>query len=187
MTAHYETSADIRCRCGERFQDTANFEYHMGPPATPPSDVTWLEHSGALTVANNVSVLRVHSAANCLVKDRCSIHKRSDHVMRKFPQVWRADIGIMERICEHEVGHPDPDSPWDKDDARWSHGCCEQGCCGVAVDPVLTETAEQSGHQVTSVSWSNAGRAYVSCSCGVLMSGTDPHIIWQMHEGPDDS
>lgn len=53
----------------------------------------------------------------------CTIHNRSDHHMRHMPQEWRGDRGIMERICEHGVGHPDPDdiNP-DKD-----HGC--DLCC----------------------------------------------------------
>ena len=53
----------------------------------------------------------------------CTMHKRSDHSMRSFPQQWRWDRGIMERICEHNVGHPDPD---DITDDR-VHGC--DGCC----------------------------------------------------------
>ena len=39
----------------------------------------------------------------------CSIHNRTDHHMRGFPQTWRADRGIMERVCPHGIGHPDPD------------------------------------------------------------------------------
>jgi hypothetical protein len=39
----------------------------------------------------------------------CVIHNPSNHVMREFPTHWRADRGLMERICEHGIGHPDPD------------------------------------------------------------------------------
>lgn len=52
--------------------------------------------------------------------------------MRDFPQNFRPDRGIMERVCPHGVGHPDPD-----DHYYWSslgrlsefllHGC--DGCC----------------------------------------------------------
>ena len=57
----------------------------------------------------------------------CTIHKMSDHHMRHLPQHWRDDRGIMERICEHGVGHPDLDSPWKEGDWQWVHGC--DGCC----------------------------------------------------------
>ena len=47
-----------------------------------------------------------------------------------WPFRWRDDRGIMERICKHDVGHPDPDAaarfvrigePWQN-----IHGC--DGC-----------------------------------------------------------
>ena len=63
-----------------------------------------LEHTE--TVLHNV-----HSPSACAGAN-CTIHNRSDHHMRSFPQHWRSDRGIMERICPHGVGHPDPDSPW---------------------------------------------------------------------------
>lgn len=53
----------------------------------------------------------------------CVIHAPSDHSMRDFPTHWRSDRGMMERICPHGVGHPDPDDP--SDDR--THGC--DGCC----------------------------------------------------------
>ena len=53
----------------------------------------------------------------------CVIHAPSDHPMRDFPTHWRADRGMMERICPHGAGHPDPDDP--SDDR--THGC--DGCC----------------------------------------------------------
>lgn len=60
----------------------------------------------------------------------CTIHALTDHPMRAFPQHWRADRRIMERICPHGIGHPDPDE-WaireGLDDGR--HGC--DGCCRV--------------------------------------------------------
>jgi hypothetical protein len=29
--------------------------------------------------------------------------------MRDFPQHWNSNTMIMERMCPHDVGHPDPD------------------------------------------------------------------------------
>jgi hypothetical protein len=61
----------------------------------------------------------------------CVIHNPGPHHMREWPTCWRPDRGIMERICEHGVGHPDPD-----DQAflisqgrthEGVHGC--DGCC----------------------------------------------------------
>jgi hypothetical protein len=70
--------------------------------------------------------LVVHESDRCL-GERCTIHNKSDHSMRGFPQHWRGDRGIMERVCPHGIGHPDPDSPWTVDSYQWGHGC--DGCC----------------------------------------------------------
>jgi len=64
----------------------------------------------------------------------CSIHSPSDHPMIDWPTVFRSDTGMMERICSHGVGHPDPDAlnylvRSGQAGARWAgvHGC--DGCC----------------------------------------------------------
>lgn len=67
-------------------------------------------------------LVNVHEDSKCL-GDYCTIHHRSNHIMRNFPQHWREDRHIMERICTHGVGHPDPDEI--TRDA--THGC--DGCC----------------------------------------------------------
>lgn len=72
------------------------------------------------------TLLNVHDSDQC-DGEFCTIHNRSDHPMRAFPQHWRSDRGIMERICPHGVGHPDPDSPWPENSYQWVHGC--DGCC----------------------------------------------------------
>lgn len=65
----------------------------------------------------------------------CTIHSPTRHAMREFPTHWRDDRGMMERICPHGVGHPDPDylsfveETYGSEDA-WAegvHGC--DGCC----------------------------------------------------------
>lgn len=74
-------------------------------------------------------------AENERCKDGCCIHAPSAHSMRGWPQSWRADRLLMERICEHGVGHPDPDDISFKRvqhgdsvaDAEAEHGC--DGCC----------------------------------------------------------
>lgn len=60
-----------------------------------------LEHS-------NVHLARVHSPDLCQGRP-CPIHNLTEHSMRSFPQHFRWDRGVMERICSHGVGHPDPD------------------------------------------------------------------------------
>jgi hypothetical protein len=54
--------------------------------------------------------------------------------MRDWPLNWRADTGVMERICEHGVGHPDPDHldyarslDATRAEGQAIHGC--DGCC----------------------------------------------------------
>lgn len=85
-------------------------------------EIHTLEHS-------NETVVYTHSATGCLGQP-CTIHNRTEHSMRAFPQHWRDDRGIMERICPHGVGHPDPDdyrvrlSPYEG-----VHGCCQDRCC----------------------------------------------------------
>ena len=54
----------------------------------------------------------------------CVIHNLTDHHMRSWPQHYREDSRLMERICTHGVGHPDPDLP---DQGDKVHGC--DGCC----------------------------------------------------------
>lgn len=50
-----------------------------------------------------------HDPATCMFPNRCVLHNRSDHHMRGWTQIWRGDRAIMERICPHGIGHPDPD------------------------------------------------------------------------------
>lgn len=65
----------------------------------------------------------------------CAIHKPSPHDMVTWPLAWREDKGILERMCEHGIGHPDPDSlafikltRGDKEATEYGvHGC--DGCC----------------------------------------------------------
>ncbi len=68
--------------------------------------------------------ISVHEPSEC-ANEYCCIHNPSDHHMNNWPQLWRDDRKMMERICLHGYGHPDPDdiSP------NKTHGC--DGCCHV--------------------------------------------------------
>lgn len=73
--------------------------------------------------------LKVHRKEDC-AGPHCVIHNPSDHHMREWVLNWRSDRGMMERICPHGVGHPDPDDlahlrRIGADDG--THGC--DGCC----------------------------------------------------------
>lgn len=73
--------------------------------------------------------LSCHESDQCLGKGEvCSLHNRTDHHMRSFPQHWRGDRYLMERTCPHGIGHPDPDDYMilsGRDSGV--HGC--DGCC----------------------------------------------------------
>lgn len=61
----------------------------------------------------------------------CVIHNPTDHHMRTWPMNWRGDRGLIERICPHGIGHPDPDHLPRWEAMGWgaeaTHGC--DGCC----------------------------------------------------------
>jgi hypothetical protein len=79
------------------------------------------------TLENTDLIIFAHPKFVCVGRP-CTIHNRSDHVMRSFPQHWRSDRAIMERICPHGIGHPDPDEyKLALSKYEGVHGC--DGCC----------------------------------------------------------
>lgn len=70
-----------------------------------------------------------HHPDACKDTGPCCIHSPSNHHLRSWRQHYRFDRDIMERLCSHGVGHPDPDDlkvrtgSW----AEGVHGC--DGCC----------------------------------------------------------
>ncbi len=81
-------------------------------------------------------LVNVHPPSEC-EGHPCCIHNPSDHHMRDWPQNWRSDRGLMERICPHGIGHPDPDHldhierhlGREAAEGESTHGC--DGCCQV--------------------------------------------------------
>lgn len=72
-------------------------------------------------------ILIVHSRESCQLT-HCCVHNPSTHHMLSWPHNWRGDRGIMERMCTHGIGHPDPDDfrvVMGSDSGI--HGC--DGCC----------------------------------------------------------
>lgn len=84
-------------------------------------------------ISDTNQLMTVHHRDRC--SGRCAIHNPSDTYMSSMRRHWREDEGFMERICDHAVGHPDPDqirfwemlySP-DRVRVMSEHGC--DGCC----------------------------------------------------------
>lgn len=88
----------------------------------PGAEVTADEHYAYYELEGGERLFRVHPVDACR-GEHCTIHNPSDHHMRGWPQHWRQDRGLMERICLHGVGHPDPDDI----NPDTVHGC--DGCC----------------------------------------------------------
>lgn len=82
------------------------------------------------TILESGQKLQTHSPEKC-AGETCCIHNPSDHRMSIFPRYWRSDWGgMMERICPHGVGHPDPDwlarqNPAHRFDVHGCDGCCK--------------------------------------------------------------
>jgi hypothetical protein len=76
--------------------------------------------------------IKVHDKEKCEGRF-CCIHNPSNHHMKNWPTNWREDRQLMERVCEHGVGHPDPDDLAYKEsiglkiEIESIHGC--DGCC----------------------------------------------------------
>lgn len=84
---------------------------------------------------NSVFILQTHAPGECS-GELCDVHgRRGSGGDATWPLNWRTDRGMMEVICEHDIGHPtraqiaywrkhlDEKSVW----AYARHGCC--GCC----------------------------------------------------------
>lgn len=94
---------------------------------------------------HNGDMLRTHPSTQC-EGNVCVIHNPSQHALSTAPLHWRADRYLMERVCAHGIGHPDPDDlahkrQWLTEEvynrnAFGVHGC--DGCCR----PAATENKE---------------------------------------------
>lgn len=96
---------------------------------------------GNFSVAEKVAgvqvrtIMQTHAAGKCS-GEFCCIHNPSDHPLKEADLNWRADRNLMERICSHGIGHPDPDDISHNKRvlgerysalAHETHGC--DGCC----------------------------------------------------------
>lgn len=94
-----------------------------------------------------IPLRNVHEEIECMGRT-CIIHSPTDHHMRSWPLHWRDDRKIFERICEHGIGHPDPDQfdYWDSIGGieEGVHGC--DSCCV----PAPYEVRVQNGDDMNS-------------------------------------
>lgn len=81
-------------------------------------------------------IKNLHKKTGCK-GEYCPFHRPSKHPMVKWDMVIRFDRGaLVERICSHGIGHPDPDSlaylaalsrELEREPDEGIHGC--DGCC----------------------------------------------------------
>lgn len=108
---------------------------------TSEDEVVVLEYDVYICGDGHV-VSHLHDPRVCHGRN-CVIHNPSDHIMKDWPTHFRDPMvehfsmgmkpGLMERICPHGTGHPDPDSAdfWVNEvkmEDYGIHGC--DGCCG---------------------------------------------------------
>jgi hypothetical protein len=90
-------------------------------------DFDGVPHVGEYTLKN------IHRPELCVGR-HCVIHKPSAHKMSELPLIWNSPETQMERLCEHDVTHPDPDdlAYWLSVRQPWKafHECCPENCCG---------------------------------------------------------
>lgn len=94
-------------------------------------DVDDTIHTAIITNSDGstIKLTNIHSPEQCAGRN-CVLHNPSNHHMRDWDINVRWDKGMLfERLCEHEVGHPDPDSVAFFEEIG-IEGMDVHGCCG---------------------------------------------------------
>lgn len=107
----------------------------------------------------------VHEQWQCM-RGNCTIHKPSDHRMRSFKQKWRYDRALMERICPHGIGHPDPDEIGLDESGRGVHGC--DGCCLETMEFDVPDTSPDAVKLITEILKNDGGYTERQRTLGIL-------------------
>lgn len=89
----------------------------------------WHGNTPTATLVGGQHLCNVHPRSEC--EAPCPVHSPSSHHMRDWDQHWRDDRCIMERVCPHGIGHPDPDCRAAQEHP--THGC--DGCCEPSDSP----------------------------------------------------
>lgn len=100
----------------------------------------------------------VHTIARC-EGSNCVIHNPSDHKMKDWPRVL-LDSALVERQCDHDIGHPDPDSlAWlvrtsgEEQKGLGVHSC--DGCCTTDDDEL--KSIRMNGESIERITWIDSG------------------------------
>lgn len=114
------------------------------------------------TATGEPMILKHHSAKACVPP--CAFHAPSDHPLKDAPLNWRSGLSpfdgrrLLERLCEHGVGHPDPDGlafanqnlPKGQEPDTGVHGCCLSRCCsGSSFDPPAEQPENEAANAPT--------------------------------------
>lgn len=94
----------------------------------PEHPDTWLipaSYQNGHMVQTPIAVKGVHLEAWCAGKT-CLVHNPSDHHMRRWPLLWNDQRLCFERLCPHDITHPDPDSWGDQLHEGPCDGCCQR-------------------------------------------------------------
>lgn len=86
-------------------------------------------------------LVNVHPRELCQGR-HCVLHNPSDHHMREWKLIFRNDTGLMERICEHEIGHPDPDSLYYFQEVLGREDAVVHGCDRCCWEPIEEKQQE---------------------------------------------
>jgi hypothetical protein len=108
----------------------------------------WTDSESPYVTGTGQVIRNVHSLDQCDGR-ACVIHNPSDHHMRDWSTNFREDKHFMERLCEHGVGHPDPDDlAWRSVSDQRSlarHECCRERCCSpLTAHDIAYERAQAS-------------------------------------------
>lgn len=122
-----EDEEDFLDRCDREWGEYAKAEAEYQQSLVDAGKMEWFQ------ITPNSRLLVHTRKPDCDIS--CVVHNPSDHKMRDWPLHWRGDRGLMERLCPHGVGHPDPDDIAFKKRTRGEaaatteavHGC--DGCC----------------------------------------------------------
>lgn len=85
-------------------------------------------HGIAILEHSTDVLMHTHRAGQYAGK-HCTIHRRSNHALRRWTQAWCPDTVAMYRVCRHGTWYPDPDEPADHHD-RYDpvvNPCCPVG------------------------------------------------------------
>lgn len=123
VAAEQEYQRRVQMMAAEDFPETAKHIYSNSTDQEKLQALAGLTLHPVVRLEHSQQELtHVHSSMEC--QPPCPIHHRTDHAMRLWPQNYRMDMKVMERLCSHGVGHPDPDER-----TPYIHGC--DGCCAV--------------------------------------------------------